>query len=177
MESFEYSYFCLYYDDLWYDGLRDKNILTVRETKLNYFKNLNLERDTEACFTYRKKHHEVGSLNIIHPPDAIEIPFSISDEELLEIFNKCKRFYSYDLETYLNVIAVACGCESVIVPYKGLTKEEAKVFKYGVAYGLDDLEYANQTTGILLDNMIQADKDQYQHTNEMMQLLLKHFKL
>lgn len=177
MASWEGSDFWLYYDHLWYDGLRDKNILTVRETKLSYFKNLNLERDTEACFTYRKKHHEVGSLNIIHPPDAIEIPFSISDEELLEIFNKCKRFYSYDLETYLNVIAVACGCESVIVPYKGLTKEEAKVFKYGVAYGLDDLEYANQTTGILLDNMIQADKDQYQHTNEMMQLLLKHFKL
>jgi hypothetical protein len=177
MASWEDSDFWLYHDDLWYDGLRDKNILTIRETKLNYFKNLNLERDTEACFTYRKKHHEVSSLNIIHPPDAIEIPFSISDEELLEIFNKCKRFYSYDLETYLNVIAVACGCESVIVPYKDLTKEEAKVFKYGVAYGLNDLEYANQTTDLLLAEMNQTDKDQYEQANQIVQLLLKHFNL
>lgn len=72
MASWEDNDFWLYHDELWYDGLRDKNILTIRETKLNYFNNLNLERDTEACFTYRKKHHEVSSLNIIHPPDAID---------------------------------------------------------------------------------------------------------
>jgi len=177
MASWEDSDFWLYHDDLWYDGLRDKNILTVRETKLNYFKNLNLERDTEACFTYRKKHHEISNLNIIHPPDAIEIPFTISDEELLQIFNKCKRFYSYDLETYLNVIAVACGCESIIVPYKDVTKEEAKIIKYGVAYGLDDLKHANRTTDLLLAEMNQTDKDQYEQTDQMIKLILKHFNL
>jgi hypothetical protein len=177
MASWEDSDFWLYHGELWYDGLRDKNILTVRETKLNYFKNLNLERDTEACFTYRKKHHEVSNLNIIHPPDAIEIPFTISDEELLQIFNKCKRFYSYDLETYLNVIAVACGCESIIVPYKDVTKEEAKIIKYGVAYGLDDLEHANRTTDLLLAEMNQTDKDQYEQTDQMIKLILKHFNL
>jgi hypothetical protein len=177
MASWEDSDFWLYHGELWYDGLRDKNILTVRETKLNYFKNLNLERDTEACFTYRKKHHEVSNLNIIHPPDAIEIPFTISDEELLQIFNKCKRFYSYDLETYLNVIAVACGCESIIVPYKDVTKEEAKIIKYGVAYGLDDLEHANRTTDLLLAEMNQTDKDQYEQTDQMIKLMLKHFNL
>jgi hypothetical protein len=177
MASWEDSDFWFYHDELWYDGLRDKNILTVRETKLNYFKNLNLERDTEACFTYRKKHHEVSNLNIIHPPDAIEIPFTISDEELLQIFNKCKRFYSYDLETYLNVIAVACGCESIIVPYKDVTKEEAKIIKYGVAYGLDDLEHANRTTDLLLAEMNQTDKDQYEQTDQMIKLILKHFNL
>jgi hypothetical protein len=177
MASWEDSDFWFYHDELWYDGLRDKNILTVRETKLNYFKNLNLERDTEACFTYRKKHHEVSNLNIIHPPDAIEIPFTISDEELLQIFNKCKRFYSYDLETYLNVIAVACGCESIIVPYKDVTKEEAKIIKYGVAYGLDDLEHANRTTDLLLAEMNQTDKDQYEQTDRMIKLILKHFNL
>jgi hypothetical protein len=63
------------------------------------------------------------------------------------------------------------------VPYKDVTKEEAKIIKYGVAYGLDDLEYANQTTGKLLDEMHQADKDQYEQTDQMIKLILKHFNL
>jgi hypothetical protein len=65
----------------------------------------------------------------------------------------------------------------VIVPYKDLTKEEAKVFKLGVAYGLDDLEYANQTVDQLLNEMKQADKDQYEQTDQMFKSILKHFNL
>jgi hypothetical protein len=177
MSSWGDSDFWLYHDNMWYDGLRDKNILTIRETKLNFFENLNLERNVEACFTYRKKHHEVDNLNIIHPPDAIEIPFSISDEELLQIFNKCKKFYSYDLETYLNVIAVACGCESIIVPYKNLTKQESSTPKNGVAYGLDDLEYAKNTTDILLNEIKQSDIDQYKQTDQMIKQIFNYFNL
>jgi hypothetical protein len=63
------------------------------------------------------------------------------------------------------------------VPYKDVTKEEAKIIKYGVAYGLDDLEHANRTTDLLLAEMNQTDKDQYEQTDQMIKLILKHFNL
>jgi len=177
MDTWDKRDFWLYHDIIWYDGFREKNILKIVENKLNIFKNYNLPRTTDACFTYRKKHHEIDSLNIIHPPNSIEIPFTLSDEELIHIFNTCKRFYSYDLETYLNYLAIFCGCESVVVPYKNLTKEEVGVPKYGVAYGLEDLEYANSTQNLLMEQVKKRDIDQYNETKVMFEKIFKYFNL
>ena len=165
----------LYYDDMFYDGLKEKNILHIRETKLDIFKNYNLERKFKACFTYRKNHHLKSSLPIIHPENSIEIPHIISDEDLVRIFNSCERFYSYDTETYLNELAALCGCESIIVPYK-----EAKfnsIPRWGVAYGVENLQFSLDTHEKLIETLTQQETNNYLNTKIVFEKIFNYFNL
>lgn len=164
----------LYYSEEFYDGLKEKNILFVRETKLNKFINYNIERTNESCFTYRKNHHLKNLLSIIHPLNSIEIPHIISDNELINIFNKCKRFYSYDTETYLSELAALCGCESVVVP-NSLSKTNNN--RLGVAYGLENLEYARSTKDQLIKKLTQEESDNYTNTKIIFGKVFKYFNL
>ena len=171
----------LYFHNLFYDNIKEPNFLHIIDTKLDSFKDYGLKRTINACFTYRKKNHERNLLNIVHPPDAIEIPYNITDEELIKIFNTCKRFYSYDTETYLNVLAAQCGCESIIVPYKNLTKEDIinsqPSFKYGLAYGLDNLEYANSTRTLLRKYLQDLEINQIKDAKIAFEKIFKYFNL
>lgn len=164
----------LYYNDLFYDGLREKNILTIMETKLNDFKNHNLPRNNDACFTYRKNDYLRKSLPISHPINSIEIPHIIQDSELIKIFNSCKRFYSYDTETYLNELAALCGCESIVIP-----TPNCKIMKdrYGVAYGLENLEFANSTKKLLIKKLKHIEINQFKETEQTFEKIFKYFNL
>lgn len=171
----------LYFHRLFYDKIKDPNFLHIIDTKLDIYKDYNLERKIEACFTYRKRSHEKDTLPQIHPYDAIEIKYNLPDHELVKIFNSCKRFYSYDTETYLNVLAAQCGCESVIVPYKDVTKEtivnNQPSFKYGIAYGLDDLEHANSTRSLLRKHLQDLEDKQINDTKIEFKKIFKYFNL
>lgn len=181
MATWEEKDYWLYFHNLFYDSIREPNFLHIIDTKLDLFKDYGLKRTINACFTYRKKNHERNLLNIVHPSDAIEIPYNIADGELVKIFNTCKRFYSYDTETYLNVLAAQCGCESIIVPYKNLTKEDIinsqPSFKYGLAYGLDNLEYANSTRTLLRKYLQDLETNQIKDTKIAFEKIFKYFNL
>jgi hypothetical protein len=165
----------LYYDDMFYDGLKEKNILHIRETKLDIFKNYNLERKFKACFTYRKNHHLKSSLPIMHPENSIEIPHIISDEDLVRIFNSCERFYSYDTETYLNELAALCGCKSIIVPYKDAKFNPTP--RWGVAYGIENLQFALNTHEKLIETLTQQEINNYSNTKIAFEKIFKYFNL
>jgi hypothetical protein len=81
--------------------------------------------------------------------DSKEISHGDSFEDLKEIFNTTEKFYSYDTCTYISTLAALCGCISIVMPEEGLDKEiwRAKnpAFKYGIAYGEDDIQYALDT--------------------------------
>jgi len=171
----------LYSHEHFYDGLRDRNFLHIIESKLDIYKDYNIPRTIDSCFTYRKRSGEIQNLNIIHPSNSVEIGYNMSDQDLINIFNSSKRFYSYDYETYLNQLAALCGCESIIVPYKNIKKEDLinklPALKYGVAYGLDDLEYANSTRSFLRDHLQRLDDQQYIDTKIAFEKIFKHFNL
>jgi hypothetical protein len=171
----------LYFHEHFYDGLKEPNYLHIIDPKLDTFKNYGLERKIESCFTYRKKSNEKESLNLIHPSNSIEIQYGTPDEELINLFNTCKRFYSYDTETYLNVLAAQCGCESIIVPYKDVLKETIvqtqPSFKYGIAYGLDDLEYANSTRHLLINHLQNLEIQQQINTKSTFEKIFQYFNL
>jgi len=67
-------------------------------------------------------------------------PWPKSIEEYAAVFSRIERFYSYDIETYLSLLAAYCGCESIVIPRPGLTDEEWRSTKvgliHGVSYGL-----------------------------------------
>ena len=171
----------LYYSEQFYDRIKEPNFLQIIDSKIDNFNDQGLERKHEACFTYRKKEKEKDILHVIHPSNSIEIFYNITDEELINIFNTCKRFYSYDINTYLSVLAASCGCESVIVPYKNVPKEQILIpntcFQYGIAYGLDDLERANSTRPLLLQYLNDIEENQIKNTKIEFEKIFKYFKL
>jgi hypothetical protein len=173
----------LYYHDLFYDNLKDKNILTILDSKLDLFKDYKIDRNIESCHTYRKRSHERDIIVPIHPQDSIEIGFNTPDDTLIEIFNKCKRFYSYDTETYLSTLAALCGCESVIVPNTNIPAEEilhrrmTLGITYGVAYGIDDIDNAKQTQHLLRSHFENQEKQQYIYTKLEFEKIFKYFNL
>jgi len=154
----------LYYSERFYDGIKPKNILNITDSKLDYFIDYKNERLYKECFTFRKQHNNKHLLNIIHSKDAIEIPFNCSDDFLLNIFNRCERFYCYDQESHLSVIASLCGCDSIIVPFD-LPKEKIintqPSLKYGVSFGLDGLNKSRYTRDKLRDYLLNQEKEQY----------------
>jgi hypothetical protein len=171
----------LYSHEHFYDKIKEPNYLHIIESKLDIYKNYNIERKIKACFTYRKKSHEKDILIKIHPEESIEIGYNIQDQELISIFNSCKQFYSYDYETYLSQLAALCGCESIIVPYKNIEKEDIieklPALKYGVAYGLEDLEYANSTRHLLREHLQKLEDFQYNETKIAFKKIFKYFNL
>ena len=171
----------LYYSELFYDRIKEPNFLTVVDSKIDTFVDQVLEREYEACFTYRKAYSEIDTLSIIHPSNAIEIYYNITDNELINVFNICKRFYSYDTKTYLNVLASLCGCESIIVPHKNKPKENIilpnSINQYGIAYGLNDLERANLTRPLLRQYLKELEENQIKNTKIEFEKIFKYFKL
>lgn len=171
----------LYSHEHFYDGLKERNFLHIIEPKLDIYKDYNLKRKTDACFTYRKKSHEKDTLPKLHPDNALEIGYNTQDKELIEIFNSCKRFYSYDYETYLSQLASLCGCESIIVPYKDIKKEDIieklPALKYGVAYGLEDLNHAISTKHLLREYLQKLEDQQYIDTKIAFEKIFKYFNL
>lgn len=177
------SDYYLYYHELFYDNLKPKNILTILDSKLNLFKNHNTERNIESCHTYRKRLHEKNTIIPQHPQDSIEIEFNTPDHKLVEIFNKCKRFYSYDTETYLSTLAALCGCESIIVPSTDISIEELKKRRetlgitYGVAYGLEDLENARKTQHLLREHFEKQEILQFEETKDIFIKIYEYFNV
>jgi hypothetical protein len=178
LKQFGENDFWIYYSERFYDGKKDKNILHIVDPKLDFYIDLGRERRHDA-FTYRKKEGD-PNLTLIHPKHSVEIGHNVYDNELREIFSYIKRFYVYDTETFLSVIASLCGCEVVIVPYNGLTKQDIidkqPVFKYGIAYGLDDLEYANKTRNLLRDELRNIEYIAYHHTRTIIEKIIQYYE-
>jgi hypothetical protein len=109
----------------------------------------------KTCYTIRKGTRTVRDK---HPEDAIQI-LDYQDqqlgEDLIKIFDECETFISYDANTFLSVHAALRGCNSIVIPYEGVSKEQwrdnAIYLKYGIAYGCDDLDYAIQTRPLIKD--------------------------
>lgn len=174
--------FWLYYSDWFYDGLKEKNVLTLLDYKLDIFRDLNLARDLESCFILGKFHKYKEEYIPIHPKDSIEMPHrGLNDIQLFELFNRCKRFYSYDTETYLSIMAALCGCESIIVPRKTISKEDIinknPPFKYGISYGLDDIDLCNKTRPQLRPFLEELNTQQIENTKNMFMKIVDHFSL
>lgn len=123
---------------------------------------LNVESKNERkeyCHTFRK-HWVHKEIRQIHPVDSFEIHKSLTNEELKQIFTSYKYFVSYDPITYINVLAALCGCISIVYPIEGCNKmswlQKTHAWEYlkennlgtnyyGIAYGLEEIEYAKNT--------------------------------
>jgi len=147
-----------FYWDNFCDKNSNKHFLNIMDIGINKFKNYGFKRQG-YCFRVGKgkDYHDDLTYHHISNMQSTLTKFKIEKEhkklndhltrsQMNEIFNHYKLFISYDCESAISVIASLCGCISVIVPKNGLKKENIlPCFKYGVAYGIEDIQFAIST--------------------------------
>ena len=145
-----------------WDNLYKKNqfIKTLCAPWLNpLYKNKNkygLRKDT--CFLVKKAklYNNFNHSYFIHEKNSINLE-NLNLEEKVNLFNKCKYFYCYDLHTAYIPFAILCGCIPIIYPYKDYTKKSWLhgtmlyknniLYDKGIAWGksMSEINYAQTT--------------------------------
>ena len=145
--------------------------LRAHELNLDIFTDKNQPRKGD-CYLIKKgndKEHNQHSETAICL-DGYPKYGERANEYLAKVFNECERFISYDTATYLNVMAALCGCESVVIPDPNTTPEQwhngYPYFKYGIAYGLDDLDYAKSTQHLVKQELLSIEAETLEQTKE-----------
>lgn len=114
-----------------------------------------------VCYMVRKGDRK-PRIPETEEPGAICLDSLWKEEDINDAFNRCDTFYSYDEVTMYSQYAAVCGCLSVVIP--GLYPSRAEwvaeheLARYGVAYGLDDLEHARQTQH-LVEGLLRAEEE------------------
>jgi hypothetical protein len=126
-----------------------------------------------SCFHYRKTHfYKNGQTTKLHNEPAFEIYFGHTSEDHIHIFNNYKYFFLYDPLCFLMTISAMCGCVAIVHPIEGLTKLEwlhTTFYSfyltvnnlnniYGIAYGIEDIEYATNTVHLAYDQTHDINK-------------------
>ena len=114
-----------------------------------------------------------------HPPGSIQVD-GLRHRELAPLFQTAELFISYDLHTAYSAFASICGCDSVVVPRTGMTKEQWKSGKdvsemNGIAYGLEDIQRARNTRPDLLHGFRQIETNNYSQVTNFLQLCQEYF--
>ena len=155
--------------------------LRTNEYKLDIFKNKNLANRNIDCHLLRKF---VGVYTIYHKIDSKSLDGNVySMQELADIFNNTNIFICYDNATYYSIMAALCGATSVIIPDKNInmTREEFMhkfpLFKYGVAYGMDDIEWANSTKHLVKDYLLELDRESDKWLDMFIENTTKKFRI
>ena len=169
-----YWYMDYYYND--YLGQKD-NQLFISEFHDDIFTNAYHER-SGSCYTIRKSK---PTLNI-HPEDSIFIPFNAAGNltGLAELFNRTERFYCYDNYTFLFTQAAMCGCISIVIPDGTKTKDEwlngSRLYKYGIAYGEDDISRALATLPLMFKEIDQMKLEMNEEVIKFIEHCQNYFK-
>lgn len=146
---------------------------------INYFYNINElfnickdygNKREGSCYTVRKgilHPHNHKSYNY-HPNDAFLIEHAISNpQDLVNVFNKYKYFYSYDGFTNLCQIASLCGCIPIIIPFNNYSSIsefwEEPWFTNGIAYGdsEEEINRAINTRSSMISSLEQIKKQNF----------------
>jgi len=131
------------------------------------------------CYTIRKKFSFPQNIDINDINKKIyncknlnpfEITYGHSQDDYINIFNNFECFISYDPLTFLNIIAILCGCVSIVYPVEGVSKldyfkmtpfyqymVEKNCFEiYGLAYGtsIEEVAYSKSTLHLAKQQMI-----------------------
>ncbi len=146
------------------------------DLKIDNFYNKNLNRDGD-CHIVRKGAFYHKKLDK-HSENSIDIAYYSDDNFLLNIFNEKDMFLSYDSMTYLSIQAALCGCTSVVIPEPNVSKEEwiskCPIFKYGVAYGLEDIDWSIKTKHLVKDHLIELENESIKLVKKFVEDCYKH---
>ena len=143
--------------------------LRAVELNLDLFKYRDSGGRSGSVHLYKKMGHKKN----IHPEDSVlldDYAAKGGNQYLSRVFRYAEIFYSYDSATWLSIMAALCGCVSVVVPDANVTPAEwyAKFpyFRYGIAYGMDEVPHALATAGKVRANLLELEKQTILQTKE-----------
>lgn len=120
--------------------------VTLQKFNHDVYKRWNYGYREGSCFIVRKG---MNRADLPSPIPGIVID-SLSEEEKVDILNKCEYCYSYDTQTSYVQVAAVCGCVPIIIPEPGKKREDylyGEEKGWGVAYGTspEELDFARKT--------------------------------
>jgi hypothetical protein len=136
------------------------NKLNVVHFPLEYYNldgALGYEERQGTAYCLRKGKHK----KIIHDLSDSVLVDGKSHKEIALIFKRVKSFISYDSNTAYSIFASLCGADSIVVPddnvpvcdwYPNIED------RYGVAYGFENVNFARETRGMLLERVIKSEE-------------------
>jgi len=135
-----------------------KKILRVYHCPLEYYNMDDVPLDRKGTAYCLRK----GKLKPIqHDLNGSVLIDGKSNAEIASIFKRVKTFISYDTYTAYSKFAVLCGCESIVVPDQGVTKEQWQpnpAERYGLAYGFSDVEAASETAHLVKEYILSEER-------------------
>lgn len=190
-------------NDIWFwynDMYKSKSFNSFNKDMNNdlnlteFYRDIFFDRNEERminCWTLRKSNGKIYPNDYIHDPSDLffgdidkSLPnpdFDIAGnyKKLAEIFNKTKRFYSYDTYTFVSIQAVMCGADSIVVPSSGLDKKDfykGSEFSKYISYGLDDIENAKSIRNELDNHIVEFENRSIKQIHEFMEKCNDYFK-
>jgi hypothetical protein len=138
--------------------------LTVFDYNFDKFYNTNNPNRKGFGYIIHKNTPDWG-LEFLKNIGSTEIPHYNGKKEmdyLLEEFNKYEYLLTFDDKSYYTTAAALCGTKSIILnPNKNVTPFEYRtqnpIQMCGVAYGFDDIKWANKTIGLVRENLLQLE--------------------
>lgn len=125
------------------------NLLKVVYLRDDIYRQTNFGERRGSCYILRKGKGRT----LVHDLHGSVLVDKFSHTQMAAICNRVQTCISYDSYTMYSHFAALCGCDSVIVPEKGVGKEAwypDPADRYGLAYGFDEIEAARATRPLLL---------------------------
>jgi len=140
--------------------------LTVFDYKLDIFKNLNNPNRKGFCSLRQGKATPENGEEILKTFTSDDISDWYNKggyDYLLETLNKYEYLITFEDKTYLTTIAALCGTKAIILNNKNYSSPldfrlKNPIQLFGVAYGWDNVSWANKTIDLVRDNIVELKK-------------------
>lgn len=155
--------------------ITDEKVLVTKYIMTDIYKQTNFQERTGSCHMIRKGKNK----KFVHDKNSILVD-SLSHEEMSKIFNQVEVFISYDSYTYYTTYAALCGCKSIVIPDGGINKEQWHPNikdSYGIAYGMDDIEYISKTKALMLEYLKEQENSNIDSVKNFTNMCELYFKL
>jgi hypothetical protein len=183
LDNYESDKWDSYKDDVIYNygsfeipnGVSQKN-LTVFDYNFDKYYNTNNLNRKGFGYLFHKNTPDWG-LDFVDKFGATKIPHFNGKENLdylLDEFNKYEYVLTFDDKSYYTTAAALCGTKAIILnPNKNLTPNEYRqlnpIQMCGVAYGMNDIKWANETIGLVRNNLLELEKKDKQTINNFIE--------
>ena len=179
----------------WSDGFCDgidnsmkKFTLNLLQLDMELFDSIQKTSSQERNTSYIlvKKNTWMVSGNMVNLHDDVDaslgksFPIDKNKLDRLKLLANAERLVSYDRATFISVEAAAMGCLSIVMPAPNVTRDGwlrsvGDSFKYGIAYGFDEVEYALSTMDQVNDHLKRLASTQEGNVREFVRDALAFF--
>lgn len=149
----------------------DIKSLLVIDYNIDKFKNINKKSRSGFCHILHKNTPDWGKdfLNRFSSKDLSDWHSKGGFEYLNTELNNYEYMLTFDDKTYLTTISALCGTKSIILngkisPYKYRQLNPTQM--YGIAYGLNDITWANNTIEMVEPYLIELEKNDKETVKE-----------